>query len=347
MTIDADTCTGCKKCITSIGCPGIGFDEGLRGPKSGTRGQAFVDTGLCDGCGLCTQVCPFDAIQGAVGFGGAAPVEPTIYAPNPDPFQTGPISGLTFSGEELECGGDASGRRGCPMIDILLAGVGGQGTVLAAKVLAQAAQSKGWQVRTAETIGMAQRGGNVTSHVRMGSNGEAVYSPLITPGTADVVIALEPGEAARALPFLAPGGVLVTATTAIQPVTAALSSTPYRAGDVVAALANSLQAEASREQAAEVAIAPNAKANTQDAEAPGVEGYPVPLFVPVDDEALVREAGASSRKSLNMMLLAVAVAQGRVPLTVDELKDAVRARVKPQFVAMNLAAIDTAVANFG
>lgn len=233
------------------------------------------------------------------------------------------------------------------MLNILLTGVGGQGTVLAAKVLAQAALEKGWQVRTAETIGMAQRGGNVTSHVRMGSNGEAVFSPLITPGTADIVIALEPGEAARALPFLAPGGVLVTATTAIQPVTAALSSQPYRAGDVVAALANSLQAEASREQAAEVAIAPNAKANTQDAEAPGVEGYPVPLFVPVDDEALVREAGASSRKSLNMMLLAVAVAQGRVPLTVDELKDAVRACVKPQFVAMNLAAIDTAVANFG
>ena len=91
VTISADACTGCKKCITSIGCPGIGFDEGLRGPKSGTRGQAFVDTSLCDGCGLCTQVCPFDAIQGAVGFGGAAPVEPAIYAPNPDPFQTGPI----------------------------------------------------------------------------------------------------------------------------------------------------------------------------------------------------------------------------------------------------------------
>lgn len=228
------------------------------------------------------------------------------------------------------------------MIDILLAGVGGQGTVLAAKVLAQAAQSKGWQVRTAETIGMAQRGGNVTSHVRMGSNGEAVYSPLITPGTADMVIALEPGEAARALPYLAPGGVLVTATTAIQPVTAALASQPYRAGDVVAALANSLQAEASREQAAETVAT-----TSQDTNAPGVEGYPVPLFIPVDDEALVREAGASSRKSLNMMLLAVAVAQGRVPLTVDELKDAVRACVKPQFVAMNLAAIDTAVANFG
>ena len=141
--------------------------------------------------------------------------------------------------------------------------------------------------------------------------------------------------------------LMVWVTTAIQPVTAALASQPYRAGDVVAALANSLQAEASHEQAAETIVAPNTVTADQDASADGVEGYPVPLFIPVDDEALVREAGASSRKSLNMMLLAVAVAQGRVPLTVDELKDAVRACVKPQFVAMNLAAIDTAVANFG
>ena len=89
VSINAETCTGCKKCITSIGCPGIGFDEGLRGPKSGGRGQASSDTSLCDGCGLCTQVCSFNAIQGAVGFGGAVPAEPAIYAPNPDPFQTG------------------------------------------------------------------------------------------------------------------------------------------------------------------------------------------------------------------------------------------------------------------
>lgn len=91
VVIDADKCTGCKKCITSIGCPGIGFDEALRGSKSGERGQAFVDRSLCDGCALCVQVCPFNAIQGAVGFGGAAPVKPAVYAPNPDPFQTGPI----------------------------------------------------------------------------------------------------------------------------------------------------------------------------------------------------------------------------------------------------------------
>lgn len=265
------------------------------------------------------------------------------------------------------------------MINVLLAGVGGQGTVLAAKVLAQAALARGWQVRTAETIGMAQRGGNVTSHVRMGSEGEEVFSSLITPGTADMVIALEPGEAARALPYLAPGGVLVTATTAIQPVTAALASQPYRAGDVVAALENALQKNAAQEQQVEAereataaaagavgkgrslsdcsagatsASAPSAVRETfaaagKDAQAPGVGGYPVPLFVPVNDEALVTALGPGSRKSLNMMLLAVAVAQNRIPLTLDEVKKAVEACVKPQFVAMNLAAIDHAAEAYG
>ena len=82
------------------------------------------------------------------------------------------------------------------MRNVLLSGVGGQGTVLAAKVLAQAAQDKGWQVRTAETIGMAQRGGNVVSHVRMGDAGEEVFAPLLAEGTADLVIAFEPAEAA-------------------------------------------------------------------------------------------------------------------------------------------------------
>lgn len=235
------------------------------------------------------------------------------------------------------------------MINILLAGVGGQGTVLAAKVLAQAAQARGWQVRTAETIGMAQRGGNVTSHVRMGSEGGEVFSSLITPGTADMVIALEPGEAARALPYLAPGGVLVTATTAIQPVTAALAGQPYRAGDVVASLANALQVHALDEAAAE-AVREAAQSDgtpAVDAAAPGVGGYPVPLFVPVDDGALVAALGPGSRKSLNMMLLAVAVAQNRIPLTLDEVKQAVESCVKPQFVAMNLEAIDHAAQAYG
>ena len=63
VVLDVQRCTGCKKCITEIGCPGIGFDIDARGPKSGERGQAFIDAGQCNGCGLCTQVCPFDCIS--------------------------------------------------------------------------------------------------------------------------------------------------------------------------------------------------------------------------------------------------------------------------------------------
>ena len=75
--------------------------------------------------------------------------------------------------------------------NIVLCGVGGQGTVLASKLLAAAAMSKDIPVMSAETIGMAQRGGSVFSHLRMGDN---LYSPMIETGTADLIIGFEPGE---------------------------------------------------------------------------------------------------------------------------------------------------------
>ncbi len=62
VSIDVDVCTGCKKCITEIGCPGIGFDSLREGLRSGSRGQAFIDPAICNGCDLCVQVCPFKAI---------------------------------------------------------------------------------------------------------------------------------------------------------------------------------------------------------------------------------------------------------------------------------------------
>ena len=69
--VDTQLCTGCKKCITEIGCPGIGFDLQVEGPASKKRGQAFVDPALCNGCGLCTQICPF----GALALPGEQPCE--------------------------------------------------------------------------------------------------------------------------------------------------------------------------------------------------------------------------------------------------------------------------------
>lgn len=196
------------------------------------------------------------------------------------------------------------------MLNVMLTGVGGQGTVLAAKVLAQAAQEKGWHVRTAETIGMAQRGGSVVSHVRMGNDGEEVYSPLIAKGSADMVVAFEPAEGARVLPYLSREGSLVTATTSIQPVTAALSTDPYRGAQVIEQLVRAFEATPER-------------------------------LVIVPDAALLKRVG--NRKALNTVLLASAVAIGHLPLSVDDLRSAVQACVKPQFVGLNLKAIDIVV----
>ena len=63
LHVKQELCTGCKKCITEIGCPAIGFSAEEQGPRSKDRGQAFIDPGQCNGCGLCVQVCPFSAIQ--------------------------------------------------------------------------------------------------------------------------------------------------------------------------------------------------------------------------------------------------------------------------------------------
>ena len=63
VDVNVDACTGCKKCITEIGCPALSFDPQVQGPRSKQRGQATVDASLCNGCGLCVQVCPFGAIE--------------------------------------------------------------------------------------------------------------------------------------------------------------------------------------------------------------------------------------------------------------------------------------------
>ena len=89
--------------------------------------------------------------------------------------------------------------------NIVLCGVGGQGTVLASKLLAAAAMQRGLPVMSAETIGMAQRGGSVFSHLRLGVG---VYSPMIARGEVDLILAFEPGEAFRMLPYLKKGNVL-------------------------------------------------------------------------------------------------------------------------------------------
>ena len=116
-------------------------------------------------------------------------------------------------------------------INVMIGGVGGQGTVLASKLLAAAAMEASLNVRTTETIGMAQRGGSVVSHVRMGAE---VYSPLIPLKSAQLLLALEPAEGVRLTPYLAPGGLLIVCDRAIKPVTASLSGSAYNGADMTA-----------------------------------------------------------------------------------------------------------------
>lgn len=110
-------------------------------------------------------------------------------------------------------------------MNILITGVGGQGVVLASKLLAQCGILLGQSAHTAETIGMAQRGGSVTSHVRLG----AAHSPLIPRGGADILLAFEPAEAARNIAFLKPDGALVVSNRGIAP-----SGADYAPAEVLA-----------------------------------------------------------------------------------------------------------------
>lgn len=100
--------------------------------------------------------------------------------------------------------------------DIMICGVGGQGTVLASKIIASSAMDEGYMAHSAETIGMAQRGGPVTSHVRIG---EDAFSPLIPIGGADLLIVFEPSEAVRNLKYLKKGGFVIVNSVPVTPTT--------------------------------------------------------------------------------------------------------------------------------
>src|SRR5512137_935945 len=109
-------------------------------------------------------------------------------------------------------------------INFLLAGVGGQGTILASDVLVNVGLTAGYQAKQAEVHGMSQRGGSVTSYVRWG---ETVYSPLVGAGEVDVFLSFEQAEALRNLEQLRPGGLAVISLETIKPVTVTSGGQPY------------------------------------------------------------------------------------------------------------------------
>lgn len=108
--------------------------------------------------------------------------------------------------------------------NILIVGVGGQGTLLASKLMGKCFLQEGYDVKVSEVHGMSQRGGSVVTYVRYG---EKVYSPVIEKGEADIIISFEQLESARWLPWLKKDGVLISSTQKIDPMPVIMGKAEY------------------------------------------------------------------------------------------------------------------------
>ena len=182
--------------------------------------------------------------------------------------------------------------------DILIAGVGGQGTVLASRLLAMAAIEEGYFTRTAETIGMAQRGGSVVSHVRIGSRDSGAVIPF---GQADLLIAFEPAEAARNISRLALGGKCIVNNRIIKPVTASLGTAGYNEDEIFSFIKR---------------VSP---------EAPFLDAYSAALR-------------AGSVKALNVVMLGAAAAEGLLPFEPGIVEETIAANVPEKYKSLNIKA---------
>lgn len=184
--------------------------------------------------------------------------------------------------------------------DILIAGVGGQGTVLASRLLAAAAIKEGYFARTSETIGMSQRGGCVVSHVRVDSEN---CSSIIPFKTADMIIAFELAEAARSLPRLKKDGSCIINTQVIKPVSASLGTSKYNVDEIDEYIKNNMK-------------------NVYF-----IDGY-----------SIARDLGTV--KAINVVLLGAATAIGKMPFSKELMLESIVENVPQKFRDLNKMAFE-------
>ena len=145
--------------------------------------------------------------------------------------------------------------------NIMIVGVGGQGSLLASRILGNAVLLQNYDVKVSEVHGMSQRGGSVVTYVKYG---EKVASPVICKGEADIIMSFELLEAARWLPYLKKDGVIITNTQKINPMPVVTGAAEYpdeivskmkaTGAKVIAADALSIAREAGNEKAVNVAL---------------------------------------------------------------------------------------------
>lgn len=182
-------------------------------------------------------------------------------------------------------------------LNVMIVGVGGQGTLLASRVLGAAMLAAGKDVKVSEVHGMSQRGGSVVTYVRAG---EKVYSPIINPGEADLILAFEQLEAARWLPYLKKDGMVIVNTQKMDPMPVVTGAEQYPEG-----ILEAIQRAGARLEA-------------------------------VDALALAMDAG--SVKAVNVVLIGVMARQTDIPKEVWQ--EAVRTVVPERFVELNLKAFE-------
>ena len=188
-----------------------------------------------------------------------------------------------------------SGPR--PTTNLLISGVGGQGVILASYVLSQAAMAEGYDIKQSEVHGMSMRGGSVTSHLRFG---DKVWSPLITPGTADILLSFESLETLRYVHWLRPGGLVVYNPLHVNPspVAAGLAEYPANIDERIKAAWPRVQA--------------------------------------VDANALAEEAG--TLKAVNVVMLGAVSCS--LPFAAETFETIIRRVVPPKTVEANLKAFE-------
>ena len=183
---------------------------------------------------------------------------------------------------------------------ILIVGVGGQGTLLASKLLGSALVATGTDVKVSEVHGMSQRGGSVITYVRYAENDEKVASPIIGAGEADVILSFELLESARYLPYLKQGGAIVTNLQRMDPMSVITGAASYP---------EELEAKLRDKGAAVTAV---------------------------DALALAEQAG--SAKAVNVVLLGLLSTYMDIDAAVWE--QTIRDGVKEKFVDINLTAFE-------
>lgn len=185
--------------------------------------------------------------------------------------------------------------------NILITGVGGQGVILISELLGNAAVNDGLNVRGSEVLGMAVRGGAVTSTIRIGSE---VYGPLIPMGKCDILIGIEPSEALRNITYLSPSSLVILNMAKVVPTSVFIGESSYPSLEEIVEKLSQIANRVIRLKAAQIA----------------------------------EEVG--SVMAANIVMLGALFGTGQLPIKIETTKEQIRARFSAKLAPVNIKAFD-------